>query len=148
MTDDPSDQTKIEIPDGFQRTNWSSPFGNRVGPVFYRHFEDGGYVRAFPVDEHHINGMGICHGGMLMAFADMAFGHAITRATNRYWMTIRLVTDFMTTAKKGDWVEGSADIVGTDGDFYTVKGRIWVGEETIMSGTGLFKALGERPKQR
>jgi len=147
MTDGQSNETKIVIPEGFERTNWSSAFGDQVGPIYFRHFDDGGYIRAFPVSDHHINGMGICHGGMLMAFADMVLGHAITRATNRYWLTIRLLTDFISSAKLGDWVEGTAEIVGIEDEFYNVNGRIWVGDKTIMSGTGLFKTLGERPME-
>jgi len=146
MTDDQSDETQFTVPDGFERMDWVTGFGGHVGPLFNRHNEDGTYVRAFSVSSHHTNGMGNCHGGMLMAFADFAFGHAIARAANRYWVTVRLLTDFVSGAKLGDWVEGNAEIVGLDDDFYTVKGRVWVGDRTIISGTGLFKALGERKK--
>ena len=75
----------------------------------------------------------------------MAFGHCVTVALHRYWVTVRLLTDFMSAARLGDWVEGSGDIVGDEGGFISVKGRIWAGERTLMTGTGVFKALGERP---
>jgi hypothetical protein len=48
----------------------------------------------------------------------------------------------------GDWVEGTSELIGEDGDFYSVKGRIWTGDRTIMSGTGVFKSVGERPEPR
>ena len=41
----------------------------------------------------------------------------------------------------------NCEIVGVEDDFFTVKGRIWCGDRTIMSGTGVFKALGERPSK-
>jgi len=148
MTDDLLEESQLSVPEGFRRMEWFTGFGRQIGPLYYKDNDDGSYVRAFPVCEHHTNGMGNCHGGMLMAFADMAFGHAITRQVNRYWVTVRLLTDFLSSAKQGEWVEGAAEVVGAEDDFYSVKGRIWVGDRTIMTGTGLFKALGERPPKK
>ncbi len=80
-----------------------------------------------------------------MAFADTAFGHAISlKKPNNYWVTIRLVTDFLSPARLGDWVEGSGEIVGEEDGIFTVKGRIWSGAHDVMIGTGIFKTLGER----
>ena len=148
MTDDVPEQTPIIVPDGFHPMESFTGFGRHIGPIYYRENDDGTYARAFPVCEQHTNGLGNCHGGMLMGFADMAFGHAITRKANRYWVTVRLLTDFLSGAKRGDWVEGCAEVVGEEDDFFSVNGRIWVGDRTIMTGTGLFKALGERPKRK
>lgn len=143
MTDDLLDEP--EIPPGYQRMNWFSGFGRQIGPLYERINADGTFARAFLVADHHTNGMKNCHGGMLMAFADMALGHAITLRANRYWVTVRLLTDFLEAAHVGDWVEGTGEIVGEDTDFYTVRGRIWTGERTLMTAQGVFKALGVRP---
>lgn len=148
MTDDLLEEHLPEIPAGYTRMNWFRGFGRQIGPLYERREADGGYTRAFLVCEHHTNGMGNCHGGMLMAFADTAFGHVISLEANRYWVTVRLVTDFLAPARLGDFVEGTARIAGQDGDLYTVTGRIWSGDRTIMTGTGIFKALGERPVRR
>ncbi len=148
MTDDLLEETQLAVPDGFRRMEWFQGFGRQIGPLYQRDSGDGTYIRVFPVCEHHTNGMGNCHGGMLMAFADMVFGHAVTLRANRYWVTVRLLTDFVSGAKKGEWVEGTAEVVGEEDGFYSVKGRIWAGGRTIMSGTGLFKALGPRPKKK
>ncbi|MEQ8326804.1 PaaI family thioesterase [Parvibaculum sp.] len=145
MTDDLLEEHAISLPEGYQTLNWFHGFGRQIGPLYERIEDNGHYTRAFYVQEHHTNGMGNCHGGMLMAFADMAFGHAITMSVHRYWVTVRLLTDFLSGAKIGEWIEGTGEVVGAKDDFFTVKGRIWCGERTIMSGTGVFKALGERP---
>ena len=145
MTDDLLEENTIALPEGYQTLNWFQGFGRQIGPLYERIDGDGRYTRAFLVQEHHTNGMGNCHGGMLMAFADMAFGHAITMSVHR--VTVRLMTDFLSGAKIGEWVEGTGEVVGSEDDFFTVKGRIWCGERTIMSGTGVFKALGERPSK-
>lgn len=128
--------------------NWFQGFGRQIGPLYERVNEDGTYARAFFVSEQHTNGMKNCHGGMLMAFADMALGHAVTVKSNRFWVTVRMVTDFLDAAHIGDWVEGTGAITGIENDFYSVSGRIWSGDRTLMIASGVFKALGERPKRR
>jgi acyl-coenzyme A thioesterase PaaI-like protein len=148
MTDDLLEEYAPEIPEGYSRMNWFQGFGRQIGPLYERVNEDKTYTRAFLVSEAHTNGMKNCHGGMLMAFADMALGHAITLNANRYWVTVRMVTDFIEGAQVGDWVEGTGTIAGQDVDLYTVTGRIWCADRTIMTATGIFKALGVRPPKR
>ncbi len=148
MTDDLLEEYAPEIPEGYQRMNWFQGFGRQIGPLYERINLDKTYTRAFLVSEAHTNGMKSCHGGMLMAFADMALGHAITLNANRYWVTVRMVTDFVDAAAVGDWVEGSGKIAGCNDSIYTVTGRIWSAERTIMTATGIFKALGLRPPKR
>lgn len=141
MTDDLIDEPH-NVPDGYAPMRWFRGFGNRIGPMYERVLPDGSYTRAFLVDEHHTNGMKNCHGGMLMAFADMAFGHVVSLRSPGYWVTVRLMTDFVGAAALGDWVEGTGELVGRDGDLFTVRGRVWVGERIVMTGTGVFKSLG------
>jgi acyl-coenzyme A thioesterase PaaI-like protein len=148
MTDDLLEEYAPEIPAGYVRMNWFQGFGRQIGPLYERINDDKTYTRAFLVTEAHTNGMKNCHGGMLMAFADMALGHAISLEENRYWVTVRMVTDFVDAAQIGDWIEGTGRIAGRDDDIYTVTGRIWCGDRTVMTATGIFKALGQRPPKR
>jgi uncharacterized protein (TIGR00369 family) len=149
MTDDLLEEDTAAPPAGFMPMQWSRGFGRQVGPFYHRSEGGENFTRAFLVAEHHTNGMMNCHGGMLMAFADTAFGHAVSmRAKDHYWVTIRLLTDFLSAAKLGDWVEGTGEIVGVEDDIYTVQGRIWCGDRTVMTGTGIFKTLGKRPPRK
>jgi len=145
MTDDLLDEHSFTLPEGYQQMNWMRGFGRQMGPLFEKLDGQGGYTRAFRVEEHHVNGMSNCHGGMLMAFADMAFGHVISVKAHKYWVTVRLLTDFLSGAKLGEWVEGSGELVAVEDDFYTVQGRVWVGDRTILTGSAVFKSLGDRP---
>jgi uncharacterized protein (TIGR00369 family) len=141
MTDDLTAAQSGTLPEGFQSMNWTRGFGRSIGPLYER-IEGERYVRAFLVAEHHTNGMMNCHGGMLMAFADMAFGHIVSlRTAGAFWVTVRLLVDFVSAAKLGDWVEGTGELKGQDGDLYIVQGRVWCGDRTILTGTGTFKAL-------
>jgi len=149
MADDLLEDDGPPIPEGYKRMDWFRGFGRQIGPLYERLDKEGGYARAFLVGEHHTNGMGNCHGGMLMAFADMAFGHAVSlRMRGHYWVTVRLLTDFVSAARQGDWVEGTGEVVGVDDDLFTVQGRIWCGVHTVMTGTGVFKTLGPRRERR
>jgi acyl-coenzyme A thioesterase PaaI-like protein len=40
------------------------------------------------------------HGGMLMSFADMAWGHVVSVETSSYWVTVRLTLDFLSSAQR------------------------------------------------
>jgi len=149
MTDDLLESEMSAIPPGYEPMQWTRGFGRQIGPLYQRNAPDGSYTRAFLVSEHHTNGMMNCHGGMLMAFADTAFGHAVSMyRRDHYWVTVRLLTDFLSSAKLGDWVEGTGGIAGIEDDLFTIKGRVWCGERTIMTGTGIFKTLGPRAQKR
>lgn len=124
--------------------NWTRGFGRSIGPL-YEKSDAHGYTRAFLVEEHHTNGMMNAHGGMMMSFADMALGHAVSFERSHWWVTVRLMCDFVSGARMGDWVEGTGEIVGEEGGLFTVRGRIWVGDRTVMTATGIFKALEPRP---
>ena len=143
-------EAEIAAPPGFKRIQLT-PKGNFAdinGPL-WRRIDDGKLTIGFRVEARHCNPAGGCHGGMLMAFADTAFGHAVSmRKPDHYWVTVRLLTDFLSSAKLGDWVEGTGEVAGADDDLFTVQGRIWCGDRTIMTGTGIFKTLGPRPPRK
>ncbi len=141
MSDDLTDNQTSDVPDGFAILPWHRGFGRQVGPLYEKVNTDGTYIRAFRVEEHHTNGMNNAHGGMLMTFADMAWGHVVDGGPDHWWVTVRLVCDFLSGANHGDWVEGTGEIVGAQDGIYTVRGRIWSGERTLMTGTGTFKVL-------
>lgn len=133
----------FEPPEGFQALDWRRGYGRLIGPL-YRRQTSGGNVMGFRVEEHHTNGLMNAHGGMLMTFADMAWGHVVSIETSSYWVTVRLVCDFLASARLGDWVEGGGDVLSKDDDLFVVRGRIWCGERLLMTGTGVFKPLQPR----
>ncbi|HVY84705.1 MAG TPA: PaaI family thioesterase [Caulobacterales bacterium] len=132
-----------ETPPDYSPLDWRRGFGRQVGPL-YRSISDSGARLAFRVEEHHTNGMLNAHGGMLMTFADMAWGHIVSVETSHYWVTVRLLCDFLSGAKLGDWVEGVGEVLSRDDGLYIVRGRTWSGDRTLMTGTGVFKAIAPR----
>lgn len=143
MSDDLTRNQTYDIPPGFQPLPWHRGFGRQVGPLFEKRDENG-LTRAFRVGEHHTNGMQNAHGGMLMTFADMAWGGAIEKDENTWWVTIRLVCDFLSGASQGSWIEGRGEVISQVDGIVTVKGRIWSEGRTLMTGTGVFKIIEQR----
>jgi acyl-coenzyme A thioesterase PaaI-like protein len=141
MSDDVSAPAPFDVPDGYQALDWTRGFGRQVGPVYAR-ARDG--RMAFRVEEHHTNGLGNAHGGMLMTFADVAWGHIVSVETSSYWVTIRLMCDFEAGAHVGDWVEGAGETLSCERGLYVVRGRIWVGDRTLVTGTGVYKTIARR----
>jgi acyl-coenzyme A thioesterase PaaI-like protein len=147
MSDDLTEPQSETVPPGYEVLNWRQGFGRQIGPLYRSPSGRTGFTFAFRVEEHHTNGMRNAHGGMLMSFADMAWGHAVSVESSSYWVTVRLTCDFLSSARLGEWVEGAGEAVSEAEGLYTVKGRIWTGERTLMTGTGLFKALQPRAPQ-
>lgn len=144
MSDDLPAPAPPGIPDGYVRFDWRAGFVRLIGPLYGR--DDAvGMTMAFRVEEAHTNGVGNLHGGMLTSFADMAWGNVVAVERSAYWVTVRLMCDFLSGARIGDWVEGKGEVLSVADDLFSVRGRIWSGDRTLMTGAGLFKAMAPRP---
>ena len=155
MSDDLTEAQTAVIPAGFSTLNWTRGFGRQIGPLYENHLPETKTVLGFRVEEYHTNGMANCHGGMLMSFADMAWGRVISNQREIGWVTVRLTTDFLSGAHMGEWIEGASEIIAEQDDVFTVRGRIWCGDRTLITGTGVYKGIrsisrkpGEREARR
>ncbi|MDB5445980.1 MAG: thioesterase [Phenylobacterium sp.] len=145
MSDALNDAQAAHAPPGYVMDPWQRGFGRTVGPFYRRQDAGGGCTIGFRVEEHHANGLNNCHGGMLVSLADMAWGHVGEKPEGWGWVTVRLVTDFLSGAKMGEWVEAASELIARDGDLYTTRGQLWCGDRTIMTGTGVFKMIEMDP---
>ncbi|MBC7767578.1 MAG: PaaI family thioesterase [Phycisphaerales bacterium] len=143
MSDDVAAPAAFDIPEGYAALDWRRGFGRQIGPL-YRRAAGEAYTMGFRVEDHHTNGMQNAHGGMLMSFADMAWGHIVSVETSSYWVTVRLTIDFLSSARLGDWVEGAGEVLSREDDLYIVRGRIWSGDRTLLTGSGMFKPIQRR----
>lgn len=143
MSDDVAAPTQFEPPEGYVALDWRRGFVRQIGPLYRRQAADG-YAMGFRVEDHHTNGMKNAHGGMLMSFADMAWGHVVSVERSSYWVTVRLTLDFLSSAHLGDWVEGSSEVLSREDDLFVVRGRIWTGDRLLIAGTGVFKPIQQR----
>ena len=144
MSDDVTPSAAQPVPEGYRSLDWTRGFGRQIGPLYFRDSTDARRTLAFRVEDHHTNGMKNAHGGMLMTLADVAWGNVVSVERSSMWVTVRLTTDFLSAAKLGDWVEGGGELLSRDDDVYVVRGRVWAGDRTLITGTGVFKAIAPR----
>ena len=129
-------------PAGFEAIVSNSSFAWENGPFF----EKAGPVpiRGFRVAERHINAGGVCHGGMMMTFADILLAHAVMTVSDPPFVTARLTTDFIDVARLGDWVEGEAECAGETDGLVSVSCKITSSGRLVASASALFKLLRRR----
>lgn len=139
-----AESAALPVPEGFVAVPMMSGFGRVVGPWYEKRADDR-IVRAFRVEERHTNRLGIAHGGMLMAFADVLMGEAGSRASGKPSVTMRMTVDFVGPAKLGDWVEGEGEVSRTTRNLVFVRARIWRGRHTLLTTSGVFNFI--RPRE-
>jgi acyl-coenzyme A thioesterase PaaI-like protein len=138
-------ETAPQVPEGYStRSTMSHGFEASIGPLYVRRGGPGPNALGFRIEKRHVNGRDACHGGMLVTLADMAWGQQLYGLYDAGWATVRLTTDFLSNASIGAWVEASSEVLRRDGDLWTVRGRIWSGERTLMTGTAIYKGLNRQ----
>ena len=141
-----SEQLNIhDIPDGFAPIDKPSSFGQLIGPVYERPEDDGMFVRALRVEDKHTNLGGVVHGGVLMSFADVILGTVSYRHAGRPGMSVRLVSDFVSPARVGDWLEGRGTVTKATRSIIFARGTLTVEGRTILTVSGTYKLRSQKP---
>jgi uncharacterized protein (TIGR00369 family) len=132
----------MQPPEGFTPTDLIDPFEVHLGPIYERP-ESNGRRFLLIADERHVNGRGVVHGGMLMTFADLAFGQAAWDATGRASVaTVSMQSQFLKPARAGDRIEVTPELVRRTRSLLFLRGDFLVGDEAIYSATSVWKLLG------
>jgi uncharacterized protein (TIGR00369 family) len=98
-------------------------------------------VFAFRVEERHLNQNGVCHGGAMMTFADIALGRSgrtRVRPDQDFAVTISLNVDFVAAAKPGEWVVANVDILRRTKRLIFTQATMMAGENVVASARGIF----------
>jgi len=99
---------------------------------------------AIRVTDQHLNGMGFCHGGVLLTLADEALGiNAYHAVDKRSIPTVSLQANFLQTVRKGELLEATATDIHLTNSLVFVQGCAMVGGEQVASMNAVFKILGE-----
>ncbi|MDO8840254.1 MAG: PaaI family thioesterase [Parvibaculum sp.] len=127
-------------PDGFVPSTGRGPYTSHNGPFFHKVTDDG-FVHGVRVRSRHCNSRGITHGGMLMAFADGLLGTAVWRATQTVALTVRMNSDFLSSARPGEWLEGTARVTRATRSVAFCEAELYVGARPVLKATGVFKLM-------
>jgi len=117
------------IPEGFVKLALSSSlFLDNNGPFFVRR-EGERVTIGMPVEGRHCNSIGTMHGGMVLAFTDVALtvGSNMIAKTSRFLPTLSVTCDFVGPAKAGDWVQIDVQVIRVTRSFVFSQGLIETG---------------------
>lgn len=126
------------------------PFGkgehflSLTGPLWGKR-EGKKLVLGFRVMQRHCNIGGICHGGMLMTFADMQIGLGARFETEEdfgFMPTVNLTADFLSPAPLGAWVEGRTDLLRTTRNFLFAQCIVSSNGAPAVRASGIMKTGG------
>src|SRR5579862_4505257 len=102
-----------DVPEGFAPLKTAMGFTELTGPLYGKIAGDD-ILLGFRVELRHCNPGRVCHGGMLMNFADtfLAVGARYgAKMTAGMTPTVSLACDFVAPAPLGVWVEGKGELV-------------------------------------
>lgn len=140
------DEFAWDPPDGFQESTTRGPYTSHNGPFFHKTTDDG-FWHGVRVQRRHCNSKGITHGGMLMAFADGLLGTAVYLETKTVALTARMNSDFLSSARPGEWLEGTARVTRATSSVAFCEAELYVGTRSVLRATGVFKLM-QRHKEK
>jgi uncharacterized protein (TIGR00369 family) len=131
-----------EAPAGFQPIPLGpeGSFAVINGPLFGK-VEAGGLRFGFRVEPRHCNPAGICHGGMMMNFADMVLGLGANFAEKlgRFLPTVNMTSDFLAPAPLGSWVEGQAEVLRVTRNLVFAQCLVTADGTPVMRASAILK---------
>jgi acyl-coenzyme A thioesterase PaaI-like protein len=115
-------------------------FLSLTGPFHVRQ-SDRDLSLGFEIEQRHCNVAGVCHGGMLLTFADIQMAIAAKFKANLpgFQPTVGLAADFLGPAPRGSWLSGRTAFVKVQDGFVFTQCLITADDEPVLRGSGSFK---------
>ena len=129
---------------GWERRG-TGPFSALTGPFWAR--QDGAdWIYGLPVEERHLNGAGIVHGGLLVTLADNALGLTAWESVGRVpCVTVQLNTQFISAVRVGEFIEARAEILRRARSTVFIRGVLRVDHRIVAAADGVWKILSPAP---
>ncbi len=136
-----------EVPDGFERHFRRSGLTDPWEPLYSRKLDDRLQMGLF-LAEQHCNSRGLVHGGLIAALSDNAMGlscvFALTSAgrdAGKGLVTVSLGTDYLGSAKLGEWLEIDPEPVKVGGSICFARAIIRANDAPVAMANATFKIL-------
>ena len=141
--------TEITPPlDGYTIYDPIDPLENHVGPFFWKELEDGIQHFVLKSEARHCNRHEIVHGGLMMTMIDLAMVVAAKETWDEQLVTVSLNSEFVDAGRAGDLIEANGELVRRTGSMAFVRGRVYVGERTLLSSSAVLKRLRVKTTER
>lgn len=126
---------------GFGPLPRSSPFLERVGPLYSRREPTGLLVLGLRLRDYHCNAGGTAHGGLLGTLVDVALGYAtaFSREPPVPMTTVSLRLDFTGVVHLGDWVEVHTRVHKVGRRLAFADARMLVEDATVACASAVFQ---------
>ena len=128
MTDTPA---PVE---GYTLYDPDDPFEMRSGPFHWRQSDEGIHYFALRAEGRHCNRHEIVHGGLMMTMIDLAMVAAAKETRNEQLVTVSLNSEFIDAGRAGE-------LIRRTGSMAFVRGRVYVGERTLLSSSAVLKRM-------
>jgi len=135
------------VPEGFVGFSALGGYTDVNGPFFAKR-EGRKLVFGFRVEERHVNMVGQCHGGMLMLFADILLPLSARfqeDLDDAFLPTVNLTSDFVASARIGEWVEGRTEVIRVTRNLVFTQGIVSADGRAVVRVNGIFKRGGPDP---
>jgi uncharacterized protein (TIGR00369 family) len=129
------------MPDGAVNVSLGG-FNRFVGPLFRLPETAEVEVRrfAFIVTDKHMNSGGTVHGGMLMAFVDIAMSQTARAVSGaKSCSTVSLNCDFVGPGRLGDTIEARVRVTRRARTMVFMSAELVTGDRPLLVATGLWK---------
>nr|WHW29741.1 putative PaaI family thioesterase [uncultured bacterium] len=129
----------MKIPAGFKPFPKGVGFANTIDPLYFRK-SDAGVVLGMHVASEHLNGIEICHGGVLMLIADLCCAWNVRTQLPKGMgaPTLSLNFDFINAGQQGDWLEASVSLLEVKRKVGFAAGTICCAEKTVARFNSTF----------
>lgn len=130
----------MNVPEGFREFEGQMGFVELTGPLWIKKTEGDAYL-GLRVEEKHCNIGGICHGGLLMYFADMQLGVGAQAASmmRKFLPTIQMSCDFVSPVANGAWLEGRTQLIKQTRNLLFATCILTADGKNAFSGSGIMK---------
>jgi uncharacterized protein (TIGR00369 family) len=134
--------SKDPASEGWKKLPMDAGFEHHIGPLWSKLIAPGRMRFGFLAGPHHVNPYNVVHGGMLVTFADHVMGALVWYvAGKKPCTTVTLNSDFASSARVGDWIEGEAWLVRKGRSLIFVRGEISVEARVVLAATGVWKVM-------
>lgn len=142
----PPDNSANLIPQNLVTAGWKlhdlSGHMGHTGPLWSLASGDGLWRYGLLLEAKHLNPAGVVHGGVLLTLADHAMSAVAWQHSLRQpCVTVQLDSQFVASAKAGDFVVCDAQITHSTRSMVFVRAQLWVQAQLLLNAQGIMKVL-------
>lgn len=141
----PSTAMPSPIPPGFQQLALPEQgYLLANGPLWGKR-EGEKLLLGLRVEQRHCNPAKICHGGMLMSFADfqLALGSNFEKDLKRFLPTINLSMDYLAPAPRDCWLWGRTDVMKVTKTLVFAQCLLYADDAPVARASAVMKLTTE-----